>query len=298
MADKLLIIDDDELIRLIIKETLEQTGYYVEIAEDGLTGWNKINTNPSGFDLVLLDRRMPNLDGLALLKRIRADQRFKELPVILLTADTKPEEILEGLAEGAYYYLTKPTSEEVLKLVIKNALNDYNQLRTLRSLVNNQTKYLQILDRAEFSIRTLTEAKELAIWLADATLAPSRTVNGFSELLINAVEHGNLGIGYAEKSQLLINGLWLKEIESRLQDPRYANLQVKVCLEKTTSAFITTIKDQGNGFDWPKFLEFNPDRIFDLHGRGIAMAKAMSFDNMEYLGNGNTVIATINIAKP
>ncbi|MDO9065432.1 MAG: ATP-binding protein, partial [Sulfuricella sp.] len=151
------------------------------------------------------------------------------------------------------------------------------------------------LRQAEFDFRTLQEAKDLALWLADASLDPGRTVNGYSELLINAVEHGNLGITYAEKGQLLREGRWADEVESRLKNPLYSERLVKVVMEKTASSCIVTIADQGSGFDWQKYIGFSPERAFDLHGRGIAMSKAMSFDGLEYLGNGNTVVATVRI---
>lgn len=295
MAENLLIVDDDEFIRSITQDVLEQAGYSVEVAEDGLAAWEKIDVDPSRFDLMLLDKKMPRLDGIALLKRIKSDDRFKELPVIMLTGDNQHQDIVEGLAEGAYYYLTKPSTEDVLKRVIKNALDEFRQKRELCSLVGHQTKSLRILRQAEFDFRTLQEAKDLALWLADASLDPGRTVNGYSELLINAVEHGNLGITYAEKGQLLREGRWADEVESRLKNPLYSERLVKVVMEKTASSCIVTIADQGSGFDWQKYIGFSPERAFDLHGRGIAMSKAMSFDGLEYLGNGNTVVATVRI---
>ena len=86
---------------------------------------------------------------------------------------------------------------------------------------------------------------------------------------------------------------WADEVESRLKMPRYSNRIVKVTLEKTASACTVTIADQGDGFDWWNYINFNPERAFDLHGRGIAMSRAMSFDSLEYLGNGNTVVTTV-----
>lgn len=293
MAERLLIVDDDEFIRSITQELLEQAGYSVEVAEDGLAAWEKIDSDPSRFELMLLDKKMPRLDGIALLKRLKSDDRFKELPVIMLTGDNQQQDIVEGLAAGAYYYLTKPSTEEVLKRVIKNALDEFRKKRELREMLGHQTKNLRILRRAEFAFRTLQEARDLALWLADASQAPGRTVQGYSELLINAVEHGNLGISYAEKSQLLSEGGWADEVESRLKNPVYAQRLVQVVMEKTASACIVTIADQGSGFDWQSYVDFSPERVFDLHGRGIAMSKAMSFDGLEYLGNGNAVVTTV-----
>jgi len=295
MTARLLIVDDDEIIRLLAQDDLEQCGYAVETAEDGLVAWQKIDRDPLRFDLILLDKLMPRLDGIALLKRIKADGRFKDLPVIMMTCDSLPEDIAEGLAEGAFYYLTKPSAENVLRLVIKNALEEFRQKRELGALIGQQANNLNLLHRADFCYRALPEARDLALLLADASMAPERTVNGYSELLINAVEHGNLEISYAEKGRLLREDIWAKEIEHRLQDSRYAGRTVKVTLEKTADASIVTITDQGHGFDWQAYLEFSPERVFDLHGRGIAMSKAISFDHLEYLGSGNSVVATVHL---
>lgn len=298
MAERLLIVDDDEFIRSITQEVLEEAGYSVEVAEDGLAAWEKIDGDPSRFDLLLLDKQMPRLDGIALLKRIKSDGRFKELPVVMLTGNTQQQDIVEGLAEGAYYYLTKPSAVDVLKRVIKNALDEFRNKRELRQMLGHQTSNLRLLRRAEFGFRTLQEAKDLALLLADASLDPGRTVNGYSELLINAVEHGNLGITYAEKSQLLSDGRWAEEVESRLQRPPYSERLVNVLMEKTASACIVTIADQGSGFDWQNYVDFSPERAFDLHGRGIAMSRVMSFDELKYLGSGNTVVITVRTPVP
>lgn len=296
MGERLLIVDDDEFIRSTTQEVLEQAGYSVEVAEDGLAAWEKIDGDPSRFDLMLLDKKMPRMDGIALLKRLKSDDRFKELPVIMLTGDNQQQDIVDGLAEGAYYYLTKPSAENVLKLIIKNALDEFRQKRALREMLGHQTSSLRILRRAEFYFRSLQEARDLALWLADASQDPGRTVNGYSELLINSVEHGNLGISYAEKSQLLSEGRWAEEVESRLKDAHYSDRLVHVVMEKTASVCIVTITDQGSGFDWQSYIGFSPERAFDLHGRGIAMSKVMSFDGIEYLGNGNTVVITVQLS--
>jgi CheY-like chemotaxis protein len=289
----LLVVDDDDFFRSMTQETLEESGYTVDTAEDGLAAWEKIDRAPAQFDLMLLDKQMPRQDGISLLKRIKADARLKELPVVMLTGDNRQQDIIEGLAAGASYYLIKPSSEDVLLLVIKNALDEFRKKRELRELVGKHESSLSLLRRADYSFRTLTEANDLALLLADASMNPARTVNGYAELLINAVEHGNLGITYFEKGQLIMAGCWEEEVASRLKDPRFAHRYVDVTLERTPVASIVAITDQGQGFNWQNYVEFSPERVFDLHGRGIAMSKAISFDSLEYCGNGNKVIATV-----
>ena len=293
MPATILLVDDDEFICTVTQVVLEQCGYLVETAEDGLAAWGKLDKDPARFDLVLLDKQMPRLDGISLLKLIKADRRFKELPVIMLTGDNREQDIIEGLAEGAYYYLTKPSTEEVLKRVIKNALDEGRKKHELSALIGQHKNNLNLMHRAEFRYRNLSQARDLALLLADASLDPARTINGYSELLINAVEHGNLGISYAEKSTFLSEGRWVEEVEARLQHADFTDRQVTVLLEKTADASCVTITDQGDGFDWQTYIEFRPERVFDLHGRGIAMSKAISFDTLEYRGKGNSVVTTV-----
>jgi DNA-binding response OmpR family regulator len=223
MTARLLVVDDDVFIRELMREVLGQCGYEVDTAEDGEVAWMGLDADPARHDLVLLDKQMPRLDGISLLRRIRGDGRFADLPVIMLTADTSPEDVSQGLAEGAHYYLTKPSTEDVLKVVIKSTLAEFRQKRELRALVGRHAGTLGLLCHAEFAYRTLDEARDLALLLADASMESARTVVGYSELLINAVEHGNLGIGYADKSRLLAEGRWIEEVEARLRDPAQAD---------------------------------------------------------------------------
>jgi len=295
MFAKLLVVDDDEIILTITQDDLESCGYDVTTAEDGAIAWEMIDRDPARFDLILLDKVMPKLDGIALLKRIRADKRFNHLPVVMMTADSQPENIAEGLAAGAFYYLTKPSTPQVLALVIKNTLDEFRQKRELSDLLGQRNNNLNLLRNAEFVCRTLADSRDLALLLATVSGDPDRTVNGYSELLINAVEHGNLNITYAEKSQLLRDDRWEEEIEARLKNPLFAGRQVQVLIQKTADEMIVTISDQGEGFDWHRYMEFSPDRAFDLHGRGIAMAKATNFDQVEYLGKGNSVKVKVHL---
>lgn len=297
VSSKLLLIDDDPFIQRIIGKSLTQLGYTVDSALDGQEAWEKMDGNPQGYDLVMLDRDMPRMNGIDLLKRIKADERFIGLPVVMLTGAGKADEIAEGLAAGAYYYLIKPATQAILHRVIQSALDDYRRARELRELLGKQKSSLSLLRHVKIVCRTLQEAKDIALLLADASMNPTRTVAGYSELLINAIEHGNLGISYAEKGKLLEHDCWMEEVEKRLQQPRYADRIVEIIMDRGPDALVVTITDQGDGFDWHKYLKFRPERAFDLHGRGIAMASELSFDKLEYLGKGNSVATTVLLPK-
>ena len=291
-----LIVDDEPVNLEILTEFLEDSNFNTVSAENGETAWELLTAN-SDFDAVILDRMMPGLDGLELLNRIKSHDELHTLPVILQTGKAAEQDVLEGLQAGAEYYLTKPYEKQALLAIVQTSVADFARYKELRAKVNQQEKTMDLLDRAEFTFRTLEDASNLSSLLAKACPNPQTSVLGISELLINAVEHGNLGISYQEKSQLNEENAWLDEIRKRLDDPAYVNRRAHVKFERTDEYLLIEIIDEGGGFEWENYMEISPERAFDNHGKGIAIANAISFDEVEYLGKGNRVIAKISLGE-
>jgi DNA-binding response OmpR family regulator len=286
------------LNREILTRHLQKEEYLISTANNGEEAWElMLNSPPQTLDTVLLDRMMPGIDGLEVLRRMKAHDELKNVPVIFQTAMTGEDEILEGIQAGAYYYLTKPYRRERLLAVVKAAISGYIQYRTLQKQVHQTVNALHYLDRAEFSIQRLDEADDLASLLAKMCPEPDKVVLGIWELLINAVEHGNLAITYEEKSDLLNRNAWRDEVERRMLLPEYRDRKVLVQFENSATGYVITIEDMGPGFKWESFMDFSADRALDAHGRGIAIAGAYSFSRLEYLGRGNIVKATISREK-
>lgn len=103
------------------------------------------------------------------------------------------------------------------------------------------------------------------------------------------------GITYAEKAALKWDGGWENEIRRRLQRPEYRDRRAVITLERYPGHLVFRIVDQGAGFAWANYLDFDPERAFDANGRGIAMARATSFSHLEYAGRGNTVSAWVDL---
>lgn len=293
----ILIVDDEPMICSLLDSFLAGVGYISTKAENGIEALEMLEENVSKFDLVILDRNMPKMNGLELLKKIKSHPSLKNIPVIMQTGLAKKHEILEGLNAGCYHYLTKPFEKDVFISIIKTAVSDYQNYRSLQEELKQQSQSLMLLDAGRFSYRTLSEARVLTMLLAAACPEPDKVASGLSELLINAIEHGNLAITYNEKSLLLKNQSWEKEIEQRLTQNNYKHRYVSVGFERSKDHINIFIQDQGDGFEWQQYLEFCPERSLDAHGRGIAMAKMMSFDILEYKGNGNEVLITINTGQ-
>ena len=290
-----LVVDDNRLNRELLSGQLAAMGYDIAVAADGVEAWNALQTDESGFDVVLLDRRMPNMNGMELLAKIKADEDLSAIPVIMQTAADSQDEIVEGIKAGVFYYMTKPIEPALLLSITAAAVQDYTRYRRLRRDVEQKTHAMTLMETSRFRFQTLKQGMDLAGVLAAACPQPRRRVTGLSELLVNAVEHGNLEITYEEKSGLIAERRFEDEIESRLADPRFKDRHVEVVFERHADRIDIDISDQGPGFDWQEYLDIDPIRVFDTHGRGIALAKSLSFDRLEYHGRGNRVVASIDV---
>ncbi len=140
---------------------------------------------------------------------------------------------------------------------------------------------------------TLEEAQKLSQFIAQRFPDPERVLFGILEIAINAVEHGNLEITYDEKNSLLREGRWQEEIQQRLHLYKNRNKAASITYIATRREITIRIKDQGKGFNWMEYIDIAPDRLTTPNGRGIALARMMSFDHMEYLGVGNEVVGRV-----
>ncbi len=299
MNDSRILIVEDEPINLeALIEILGEEGYDVTGAVNGHDAWEKLSLFPDKFDVVLLDRLMPDMDGIEILKRMKNNPSLLQTPVIMQTSMSTDAAVAEGLKAGAYYYLTKPFAGDTLVAIVAAALRDHRNLLALQAEVGTASRTLHCLDKASFGFRTPAEAHDIATLLAQVAPEPGRVVLGLAELMLNAVEHGNLAITYHEKSELGGGDNLAAEIIRRLDLPEFAHKRATIDFERTADHIRFLVRDEGHGFDWHNFLEMSPDRAFDTHGRGIAMSRLISFDRLSYLGCGNEVEAIVFTTPP
>ena len=109
---KILIVEDYPVTQRVLSLTLKNSGHDVQIASHGFEALEQLNLGP--VDLALVDIAMPEMDGLELLRRLRNDERYNALPVIMLTASGQDEDRATALSIGADGFLTKPTSSREL----------------------------------------------------------------------------------------------------------------------------------------------------------------------------------------
>ncbi|MBF0448564.1 MAG: response regulator [Magnetococcales bacterium] len=299
MTHTILIVDDLEQNRELLEEQLDDSEYKTVMADDGDTALIILRQDPLRFSAVLLDWMMPRMDGITVLQTMKKDPLLRQVPVILQTAKAMESDIHQGFFAGARNYLAKPFNATKLRAVLWATIQDFEQQQAVIKKLNVHQATMQNMASGKFYFQTIEQAQDLATMIsATSPQDPQTLLMGLVELLYNAIEHGNLGITYKEKSILLEQGEFQQEIKKRLHNPRYKKRRASLTFTRKKDKFHFFIQDEGAGFNWHQYLEINPARVFHLHGRGIAMCNKTVFQRLEYQGRGNEVLAVYPFYSP
>ena len=297
MEQRAILIIDDETSNLDLLEAFLNLGlesnHLILKAQSASDALKLLSQHYKSIDVILLDIVMPQMNGVEFLKAFNQIEAYKGIPIIMQTASDSRENIAEGFELGVYHYLVKPLNQSTLNAIVHSAIEFYTRQRILAGELKTSKNLFKFVEHATFQIRTLEDINSISVSLASLFPNPERVINGIVEILVNAIEHGNLGITYDEKTKLNLEQRWQNEIERRLVLPHNQSKWVTITLFKTEDALKISVKDEGKGFDFKKYLDFDPDRGTDSHGRGIAFAKKLSFDVLHYLGSGNEVVCSV-----
>ena len=111
---KILIVDDFATMRKIVRTLFEKLGFHkLSEAEDGIDALNKLRAAP--FDFIVSDWNMPNMMGLDLLKAVRADEQLKDIPFLMITAESQKENVVQAVQAGVSNYVVKPFNQDVVE---------------------------------------------------------------------------------------------------------------------------------------------------------------------------------------
>ncbi len=286
----ILAMDDDDVNLAILVKIAEGAGYIVKPFLSTESAWEFLEKNPQAIDIAVLDKMMPKVSGMEMLRRMKASPSLKHIPVIMQTGDVGTDQMREGLENGAYYYLTKPFAPQILTAILNSAENECNLRADLvAQLTSGHSKFINMLQEGEFNFRTHGEARLLAVTLAQASGCPELIARGLMELFYNAVEHGCLEIGYQAKSTAMLEKRWWQEVGNRISSPgskyRIAQAQVR----RNQSAISVVITDPGKGFNSRYYLESASSlKLNAPSGRGIVIAERL-LGRLHYNSQGNEV---------
>ncbi|MEQ8821869.1 MAG: response regulator [Sumerlaeia bacterium] len=241
--------------------------------------------------LVLTDFILPKGDGIRVLCELKKIDR--DVLVVLITGYGGEKVAVEALRHGASNYLNKPINSDYLKQL----LHRYHRIVEGRE---NAQRICSHITSTSVAVRIPNETP-LITPLVEHLLRSVREIHqeadisglhlGLEEMIRNAIEHGNLGIGFEEKSDALANCALQKLMAERLAIPQFAARRVTVDLTLTGDLFRCVVQDEGEGFDYRRQEHYNPlapEALDRLNGRGIFLTRAF-FDELNYEGCGNRV---------
>ncbi len=290
---RVLCVDDETFNLDIMEKHLRKSGYETLRALDGIEAIDMLNDPSSNIDVVLLDRMMPNMDGMEVLKEMKKKKDLQDIPVIMQTAMAGSDDAVEGIKAGAYYYITKPYEASVLLSIVDSAVRSLSKQTSMQTRLDKADAVLNYAVSGEYQFNGMKEGRDIAAFLANFAKEPSNAIVALTALISNAIEHGNLEMGYDLKCELLLNDNYNQEFVRRSSSPEYSSRKVSVSFKKEDDVVKIYIQDEGNGFDWQQYMEFEPRRMTDPNGRGIALANSTNPGQIEYIGKGNVVCYTI-----
>lgn len=286
----ILVVDDEPFSLDVVSESLGEA-YEVHALQDGRAAMHLLEQAGEQFDLVILDRCMRAPDGIAILKFLRDSPALAHIPVIMQSAAADPDEVAEGIAAGADCYLTKPFRMLALSAMVGTVLRRARETVRVRERALELESAMGLMSEGVYRFRSLNEAAALAFGLSGLCADADMVRIGLSELLVNAVEHGNLAIGFDRKGELLQSGIWHDEVSRRLQASDFRNREGVLRVSVGTEEVRFTICDDGEGFDWRPFLDMPSSNADHINGRGIALARKLAFPQLVFRDGGRVVEA-------
>ena len=290
-----LVVDSDPVSRMIICSYLEDEGYRIFAEENDTSAWILLQEHPE-IDVIITDCPAVGKQGELFLERIKEHPIYRSMPVIMHSASANPALFYKIIQRGVFYFLTKPFAYDVLATLTHSAVDRGRRQRALLKSLRYQQLSQAYTRSLVMEYRTLEDADTIAFLLAYLTPDPDRMIPGLIELLVNAVEHGNLEIGFELKGKLLKENQLEEVIKERLATPPYSERKVQVLYQRDGKELSITIADEGKGFDVDWYKQFSQERLTAPNGRGIAMVVAGEcFDALDYQDGGKQVVCRVQL---
>lgn len=297
---KILLIDDDSSTEELLKTIFKDDGIQFEKLIEKKDILSQLKKFHAQYETIIVKKDFTGFDLQEFITDLREEPTTHFLPIIELVKED--DSSVEGLFASHekcpnLFFMKFPLNPGLLIPLIKSIGIMYKEQRKYHQFTAKKKLILEKFSSLKCNITTLDEAKEMADHLALYFLDSNRAANGIYQLLENAIEHGNLGIGYENKSSFLKEGKWLEEIQTKIKDKENKRKTVEIVIERKKDGTYIQITDTGKGFDWKKYMDVDPSRANHQHGRGIPLVNKIYFDKLVYNQEGNQVTGFMSSKK-
>jgi DNA-binding response OmpR family regulator len=283
---KILIVDDELSIRELLSDLMHKHNHQALTAQNGIEAINLFRL--SHPDLVITDIKMPKMDGISLLKQLKSIDN--NTLIVLISGFGNEEILLQALRAGAVNFLRKPFRIEEIADTVNNILAHKSQIDgcslPFHSVIEEKKNYVIITEKAHLGYLINQITVNFKNIFSDEEIINLRL--GIEEMISNAIEHGNLAIGFTKKSEALKKGNFGNLIKQKLRNTENSQKRIYISSHLTQKEFSITIKDQGRGFDWMNLPSLSSRSLHSYNGRGILLTKIF-FDEVIYNDIGNQV---------
>ncbi len=287
-----LVVDDDPTMQLILQGMVEQAGYKAAIAENGEKALQFLDVGQGNISVVLLDYNLPDMNGMEVVKAIKAHDVLQGVPVIMQSGSTDLKQIRAVIEGGVFSYLSKPFPIEALQCLLKMALRRASLVNVLNERVKQGYAPDNLIRSAAFVMRNNDDAKSLSILLSTLFPDPGKIFPGLMAIMTNSIEHGVFEVGYDKKAELINKGNLYEELLRFEKMKKHQKKEVEVQFIHKEGRISVRITDPGKGFEWKNFVNFNVERKSFVNGYGVLKALE-SFDEVKYNTAGNQVMLSV-----
>ncbi len=290
---RLLLINSSGCGQGKLDEQLQRIGFSLAHLREDIAALDELGRLAESIDAAILDWRCETEKSYEFADALARQCGEIGLPVLTLAASSRAHDIQRALEAGLSNVLSMPCQLADLKAAIET-LGRHRQMAQ-KQVRGDVDEALGLLDNCRFRFRTPEDVDKLVPLIARIFPQPASAASGIAELMMNAIEHGNLEIGHQRKADWLARGIYRSELQKRLQTPPFAERWAEVIITRRTDGVMIVIMDEGCGFCWQNFVERaeTANGSDETEAGGIAKAQRDSFDEIRFNHLGNQVTAFV-----
>lgn len=293
-------MDDEPSICNMVLRFLSMNNYQGEAVGNGKEAMKKLENGGGGYQIILTDIKMPEMDGITLMKVAKGIN--PDLLFIIMSGYGSLDSAIESMKMGALNFIKKPVSIVELISTIKKA----EELLTSRTVTAKMRDYIMNINKTlEFTTQDLNSNLEMAAHYLTSDIrnfglekiVVDNITLALYEALSNAIEHGNLQLKkeISRENNLSVLDDFIKQKMKKMEIPEFANRKIKVEMMYRNGKVEFSVTDEGNGFDYNAMMESLEENVYSNQmKRGLFMIKNVMND-IEFNDKGNKIIMKINI---